>query len=830
MRVLSLVLPVFGFICLSPFPVAAQGTVRAGAGAYDLDRCVNTFSPAAIESTRAGYQYWFAGKEFLDGRTLKMSVVRPHDSTHAPHAHAEDEFFFVLEGRAEFFLDGRTSVVGPYTSLYCPPNVQHGIRNAGDGELKYLVIKKYALPAQGGTGDSDTVSVAGFQDSAHHWHDIRDEAREIEPLPGQAKYDTRDVSRIADNILLFQKRNGGWPKNYDMQAILTDAQKKTLRKKANERSTTFDNGATHSQVRYLAGAYRMTHSSRHRDACLRGIDFILKAQLANGGWPQFFPDTSGYRRYITFNDGAMIGVMRVLQSIEERHADFAFVDSVRREKAHTAFMKGMACILRCQMRDAEGLTAWCQQHDNHDFRPRAARTFEPVAVTGMESAEIVLFLMSLPQPTADVVRAVQGAVQWFDRTRIHGVRVEEVRAPRVRYMYHETDRDRILVSDSGAPPLWARYYEIGSNVPLFCNRDGTPVYSLAEVDRERRTGYAWYTSAPAEVFEKYPDWQRSHAPGENVIGARMEIASMSPPSDTSFTTWSAWQKLRVQYPRAVPAVVPPSPDVRARVNIVYTAHGYRHLSLDLFTPEDQGKGPFPGILIIHGGGWRSGNRTQEIPMARELAAHGYVAAVVEYRLSAEAQYPAGVHDLKAAIRWMRAHAQEHMIDTARIGVMGGSAGGTLAALLGTTGDLEKFEGKGTHPGYSSRVHAIVDIDGVVDFTDSSESGKDLDPAKPSAGNLWFGCAYRDRPELWREASPLTWVGARTPPVMFVNSSLDRFHAGRDAMITQLNRFQVYSEVHSLPDTPHPFWLFRPWFGETSAKVIAFFDRVLKNKR
>jgi PelA/Pel-15E family pectate lyase len=829
MRATSRVLSVFALVCFFFMHGGAQVPSRAGAGTYDLDRCVNTFTPAAIESTRAGYQYWFAGKEFVDGRTLKLSVVRPHDSTHAPHAHVEDEFFFVLEGRAEFYLDGRTRVVGPYTSLYCPPNVKHGIRNVGDGELKYLVIKKYPLPGKGAAGTADTVGVSEFQDSAHHWYDIRDEARDIEPLPGQPKYDTRDISRIADNILLFQKKNGGWPKNYDMLAILTDAQKKTLAEKKNERTTTFDNGATHSQVKYLAAAHRITRNVRHRDACLRGIDFILKAQLANGGWQQFFPDTSGYRRYITFNDGAMIGVMKVLQGIVDGQPEYAFVDSVRRAKARAAFKKGVECILRCQMKDAEGLTAWCQQHDNHDFRPRAARTFEPVAVTGMESAEIVLFLMSLPQPTAAVVRAVQGAVQWFDRSRIHGVRVKDVRAPRARYMYHETESDRILVSDSGAPPLWARYYEIGSNVPLFCNRDGKPVYSLAEVDRERRTGYAWYSSAPAEVLKKYPAWQGSHAPGADVIGMQMSAGPSAPPMDTSFTTWSAWQKLRVQYPRAVPAVVPPSPDVRVMANVVYTAHGYRHLSLDLFTPEDQGDGPFPGILIIHGGGWRSGNRKQEIPMARELAAHGYVAAVVEYRLSAEAQYPAGVHDLKAAVRWMRAHAHEYMIDSSRIGVMGGSAGGTLAALLGATGGLPQFEGKGTHPGYSSVVQAVVDIDGIVDFTDSAESGKDVDPAKPSAGKLWFGGAYRDRPDLWKEASPLTWVSARTPPILFVNSSLDRFHAGRDTMIAQLNRLKVYSEVHSLPDTPHPFWLFRPWFGETSAKVIAFFDRVLKNK-
>jgi len=113
---------------------------------FTIDNCVSHFNPAKVESTAAGYQFWFVDKNFLDGRTLKMSVVKPHDATHPPHKHIEDEFFFVLEGTAEFYLDGKTAVGTPYTSFYCPSNTMHGIRNIGDTMLKYLVIKKY--PAQ----------------------------------------------------------------------------------------------------------------------------------------------------------------------------------------------------------------------------------------------------------------------------------------------------------------------------------------------------------------------------------------------------------------------------------------------------------------------------------------------------------------------------------------------------------------------------------------------------------------------------------------------------------------------------------------------------------
>ncbi len=110
---------------------------------YTIGNCINEFTPAKIESTKAGYQYWFVDRDFLDGRTVKMSVVNPREATHPPHQHSEDEIFFILEGKAEVYLNGETRVIEPYATFYCPPGSQHGIRNMGDSILKYLVIKKY---------------------------------------------------------------------------------------------------------------------------------------------------------------------------------------------------------------------------------------------------------------------------------------------------------------------------------------------------------------------------------------------------------------------------------------------------------------------------------------------------------------------------------------------------------------------------------------------------------------------------------------------------------------------------------------------------------------
>lgn len=137
----------FGFLlslcCIAQAQTLPEEVGKNDSGTYAIANCINTFSMDKTEKTDAGYQYWFADKNFAGGKTLKLSVVRPHLATHPPHSHPEDEFFFILEGKAEFYLDGKWTAAGPNTSLYCPSNIEHGIRNAGDTELKYLVIKKY---------------------------------------------------------------------------------------------------------------------------------------------------------------------------------------------------------------------------------------------------------------------------------------------------------------------------------------------------------------------------------------------------------------------------------------------------------------------------------------------------------------------------------------------------------------------------------------------------------------------------------------------------------------------------------------------------------------
>ena len=301
------------------------------------------------------------------------------------------------------------------------------------------------------------------------------------------------------------------------------------------------------------------------------------------------------------------------------------------------------------------------------------------------------------------------------------------------------------------------------------------------------------------------------------------------PRDTSFTTQNTAPKVIKQYPFAKVVASSLPLGVKARPNIVYAKDGERELHLDLFSPAQKNKRGYPGVIMIHGGGWRSGNRQMEWPMAQHLAAKGYVTATVEYRLSVEALYPTGIYDLKAAIRWMRANATKFNVDPGKIAVYGCSAGGELAAFLGTTGEMKKFEGTLGNVDQSSLVQAVVDVDGILDFTDPAESGKDEDPQKPSAGKAWFGASYKEKPELWKEASPIRYIDEKAAPILFVNSSLPRFHAGRDEGIEKLKKLGIYSEVHTIPGTPHPFWLFHPWFDETFKYIADFLDKTFKRK-
>jgi PelA/Pel-15E family pectate lyase len=357
--------------------------------------------------------------------------------------------------------------------------------------------------------DVSKIDTGDFQDSSHHWYDISEMANIVKPKPYQPRYNENQIKQIADNILLYQNSNGGWPKNYDMRAILTHKQKLQLLKSKNLTHTTFDNGTTFSQIKYLAQAYEKIKDEKYKDAALRGIDFTLAAQYANGGWPQFYPLEDKYTRHVTFNDGAMIGIMNMLKEILDNKSYYSFVDSPRRDKIKIAFGKGIDCILKCQIKEEGRLLGWCQQHDEITFLPVKARAYELPSICNDESAEIVLFLMGLERPGPEIIIAVESAAKWFKESKIYGIRVEEVNSTEVKFASRTaaTTKDRIVVKDPNAPAIWTRYYQLKTHKPFFSNRRGQILETMAEVDRERRIGYAWYTYAPQKVLDRLPEWQ-----------------------------------------------------------------------------------------------------------------------------------------------------------------------------------------------------------------------------------------------------------------------------------------------------------------------------------
>jgi PelA/Pel-15E family pectate lyase len=292
--------------------------------------------------------------------------------------------------------------------------------------------------------------------------------REVLNQPS-AWYRTPAANAVARSVLSWQRASGGWPKDIDMTVAPTAPAMPAIP------DSTIDNGATVSQIRLLDRVFAATGTTAYQDAAVRGIDYLLTAQYPNGGWPQFYPLRDDYSRHITFNDDAMSGVLSLLEDLVNRRA-LTFVDPARRARAAKAIDIATALILRAQVRINGQLTAWCAQHDAVTLEPRPARSYEHVSLSGRESVDIIRFLMRRPAK-AEIVEAVDAAVNWLTRARL-------------------------------GDGQWARFYELGSNRPIYSGRDGIVRYDIAEIELERRNGYAWTGTWPARLIDtEYPRWR-----------------------------------------------------------------------------------------------------------------------------------------------------------------------------------------------------------------------------------------------------------------------------------------------------------------------------------
>ncbi len=309
---------------------------------------------------------------------------------------------------------------------------------------------------------------------------------------------------VLETVLAYQRHSGGWPKNYDRKRILTTNEHRQLQKQRAQADTTIDNGATYTEIRLLAAAFDASGEPKLKFAALRGIDYLLKGQLDNGGWPQKFPEGRGYAREVTFNDNAMVGVMNLLKDIADNNVPFDFVPSSVRGRSASAVKRGISCVLKSQILVDGAPASWCAQHDRHTLAPCRGRSYELPSLSGSESVGIVRFLMRVEKPDLAVKQSIEGAVAWFKRVELTGIRVE-----RKVEESQPGGFDTVVVRDLGAPPLWARFYDLHTNKPIFSGRDGVPRASLAEIPHERRNGYSWLGPyARVLLDEDWPRWRK----------------------------------------------------------------------------------------------------------------------------------------------------------------------------------------------------------------------------------------------------------------------------------------------------------------------------------
>lgn len=315
---------------------------------------------------------------------------------------------------------------------------------------------------------------------------------------------------VADNMLLFQRSYGGWPKHYqeqkvDYKKIYTEQDKALITDEKNRNDATIDNEATTKEIKYLVKSYKQTKNKNYLSAAENGIKYLLKMQYKNGGFPQFYPDLSSYKHCITFNDNAMINALNVLNDVSLKRNGFEVVDVNLIKSCELAVKKGVDCILKTQVKVKDKLTVWCQQHDEKTLKPAPARKFELISLSGAESVGIVRFLMNYKDQSPEITKAVEAAIDWFKKSKIEGYKYEDVQDSTL-----PKGKDRVLLPEAGNV-LWARFYTLETNEPFFCGRDGFKRKNLSEIEHERRIGYAWYGSWAKDLLEKdYPAWKVSH--------------------------------------------------------------------------------------------------------------------------------------------------------------------------------------------------------------------------------------------------------------------------------------------------------------------------------
>ena len=306
-------------------------------------------------------------------------------------------------------------------------------------------------------------------------------------------YGGAEAAALVETILSYQTPSGGWSKHtgYSQGPRRPGMQWTSQNEpgKSPHYLATFDNRATTEELNFLADVARVTQREDCRAAVLRGLDFIFAAQYPNGGWPQVYPLEGDYHDDITFNDDAMTHVVDLLQAVATGEERFAFVDSVRKEKAAAALAAGIRCILDIQVVISGQKTVWCAQYDALTREVSSARKMEPATLSGLESARILAFLMSVRQPSPELVAAIESGLQWMEAAKITGLT--------------KGKRDGVTVYDedpASTQVYWARFYDLATGKPVFPGRDGVLYATFAEMAAKNKLGYDFYSSLPGSII------------------------------------------------------------------------------------------------------------------------------------------------------------------------------------------------------------------------------------------------------------------------------------------------------------------------------------------
>ncbi|MBK1876322.1 pectate lyase [Pelagicoccus mobilis] len=297
----------------------------------------------------------------------------------------------------------------------------------------------------------------------------------------------------------YQCPSGGWSKSIDYKGDV----RKTGQAFGPEPRyvSTFDNNATIPQIRLLARAYKHMELKADREAVLNGLYFIQDSQYPNGGWPQIYPLIGRYHDHITFNDNTTAHILHLLSDIKENHPDFEWLPEEERQSLAETFKRGISCVLDAQIRRDGTKLGWAQQYHARTLTPARARAYEMKAISSRETAKLIDFLMTIDEPSPEIVAAIDSAVGWLQASQING------------YTFGEDENgQKALLPSETASPLWARFYDLETNEPLFGDRDGSIHTSLKAISEERRNGYGWFVNDPSSTLNRVRKWRAKRAP------------------------------------------------------------------------------------------------------------------------------------------------------------------------------------------------------------------------------------------------------------------------------------------------------------------------------